>query len=268
MTPPLKITILGCGTSPGVPRIGPNWGACDPNNPRNRRRRAAILIEREGEGGTTRVLVDMGPDIREQILDVGIDWVDGVLVTHAHADHVHGIDDLRGFFNRHRRRVSVYMNESTADRVTRAFDYCFEGAPGSGYPPIMDYIPIQAGVPVEIDGPGGSIRALPFEQTHGSIMSLGFRIGNFAYSSDVSDLSEETVAQLNGLDTWILDALRYEPHPSHFSVTEALDWVDRLKPRHSVFTHLDIPLDYETLRADLPEGVEPAYDGMVLRPLS
>ena len=260
----LKVTILGCGTSGGVPRIGGEWGACDPNNPKNRRRRCAVLVEREGAGGVTRVLVDTPPDLREQLLDVGVGLLDGVLYTHEHADHCHGIDDLRMVCYNARRRVNVYHDAATGRVLRKRFDYCFETPPGSEYPSVLKPHEIVPGEMVHIEGPGGTIEAMPFRQRHGSGESLGFRFGGLAYSPDVSDLPEETLPLLDGLDVWIVDALRYTGHPSHFSVEQSLSWIERLKPKRAVLTHMHVDLDYADLARQLPEGVEPGYDGMVL----
>jgi phosphoribosyl 1,2-cyclic phosphate phosphodiesterase len=260
----LKLTILGCGTSGGVPRVGNHWGACDPANPKNRRRRCSLLVERAGPEGETAVLVDTSPDLRQQLLDSGAGWLDGVLYTHDHADHSHGIDDLRMVsFNGH-RRVDVYYDEATGKLLRSRFAYCFESPPGSEYPAILKGHEIRAGEPVGISGAGGAVEALPFRQRHGQSETLGFRFGGIAYSPDVSDLPEESLKALADLDVWILDALRYTPHPSHLSVEQALAWIARVKPKRAVLTHMHLDLDYETLERELPEGVEPAYDGMVL----
>lgn len=183
----LKVTILGCGTSGGVPRIGNIWGACDPNNPRNRRRRCSLLVQRAEGTATTTVLVDSSPDIREQLLDVGTRWLDGVLYTHDHADHVHGIDDLRMVAYNGHRKVEAFYDAVTGQILRQRFDYCFEPPPGSEYPAILNGHEIKAGELVRIEGAGGVIDALPFRQLHGQIETLGFRFGNIAYSPDVSD---------------------------------------------------------------------------------
>jgi phosphoribosyl 1,2-cyclic phosphate phosphodiesterase len=260
----LQVTILGCGTSGGVPRVGDHWGACDPANPKNRRRRCSLLVERHGAGGETRVLVDTSPDLRQQLLDAGTGWVDGVLYTHDHADHVHGIDDLRQVAFNGRRRVDVYFDAATGKLLRSRFAYCFDAPAGSDYPPILRSHEIVAGETVKIGGAGGAIEALPFRQIHGSGETLGFRFDGLAYSPDVSDLPEESLKALHDLDVWIIDALRPAPHPSHFSVEQALAWIARVKPKRAVLTHMHVDLDYATLARELPQGVEPAYDGMVL----
>lgn len=261
----LVATILGCGPSPGVPRIGNDWGHCDPAQPRNRRSRCALLVERRIEGRPpTRVLVDTSPDMRAQLLSAGVDHLDGVLYTHPHADHLHGIDDLRAFWMKSRHRVDVYADDATAGRILDAFRYCFETPPGGTYPPILTMRSIAAHQPFAIDGPGGPIAITPYDQTHGSGTSLGFRFGGLAYSCDVSAIDDRTATVLEDLDVWIVDALRREPHSSHFSVGEALAWIERLKPRRAILTHMDYSLDYDALRRELPPNVEPAYDGMTI----
>jgi phosphoribosyl 1,2-cyclic phosphate phosphodiesterase len=257
----LAVTILGCGSSGGVPRPGLGWGACDPKNPKNRRRRCSLLVER-GNSPRTRVLVDTSPDLREQLLDAQVDWVDGVFYTHEHADHTHGIDDLRALFIHKRRRLDAYMEEATARVLTHRFDYCFVTPPGSGYPPILNQHRIAPGAPIEIAGEGGTITVLPFRQDHGDVASLGFRFGPVAYSSDLIDLPAESVALLGDLDLWIIDALRDRPHPSHLSLEQALAWIARLKPKRAILTNMHADLDYAALKASLPGNVEPAYDGM------
>jgi phosphoribosyl 1,2-cyclic phosphate phosphodiesterase len=259
----LTFTILGCGSSMGVPRVALGWGACDPNNPKNRRRRCALLVERtQGPGTVTRVLVDCTPDLRAQLLEAEVDWLDGVLITHEHADHTHGIDDLRPLFVHKRRRIGVYMDEQTSQIMRVRFDYCFAQAPGSGYPAILSAHRLTPGERVAIAGEGGAIEALPVLQEHGDIASLGFRFGNVAYSADIKALPPDSIAAMAGLDVWIVDALRKTPHPSHFNLDEALAWIARIKPKRAILTNLHSDMDYAALRASLPPNVEPAYDGM------
>ncbi|MCT8265851.1 MBL fold metallo-hydrolase [Afifella sp. JA880] len=265
MTDVLRITILGCGSSPGVPRIGGDWGACDPSEPKNRRRRCSVLVERvTASGEKTQVLIDTSPDLREQALSADLKRIDGVLYTHPHADHIHGIDDLRGFVMMMKARVDIYADRPTMDRLEEGFGYCLKTPEGSDYPPIVNPHLIEPGTPVTIDGAGGPIHALPFRQQHGSIPSLGYRIGNFAYSPDVNRLTPEAMAAIDGAELWIVDALRYKPHPSHFSVEEALHCIETLRPRRALLTHMHVDLDYNALRERLPEGVEPAFDGLVV----
>jgi len=261
----LLATILGCGPSPGVPRIGNDWGTCDPANPKNRRSRCSLLVERRNDRHRpTRVLVDTSPDMRTQFLAAGVDHIDGVLYTHAHADHLHGIDDLRAFWMKDKRLVEVYADGNTGARILEAFAYCFRTPPGGSYPPILRMNRIDAYEPLAINGPGGDMDILPFAQTHGDSPSLGFRFGGLAYSCDVSALDRAAEAALQDLDVWIVDGLRHEPHPSHFSVRQALDWIERLKPKRAILTHMDYSLDYDALRQQLPPHVEPAYDGMAI----
>ena len=261
----LNVTILGCGSSGGVPRVGSGWGAADPNDRRNRRRRCSILVERTGPAGTTSVLVDASPDLREQCLDADIRRLDGVLITHDHADHTHGIDDLRPLAIHMRQRVPVHVDERTSRILHERFGYCFETPAGSDYPPILTEHRIETGTPVVISGPGGAVTALPFEMQHGrNYQALGFRFDDIAYASDVSAMPDSSIAKLHGLTILIIDALRYTPHPTHFSVAEALALVDRLQPRHAILTNMHTDIDYGTLRGQLPAGVEPAFDGLQL----
>nr|WP_314260061.1 MBL fold metallo-hydrolase [uncultured Devosia sp.] len=257
-------TILGCGSSGGVPRIGNVWGSCDPNEPRNRRRRCALLIEGWSEDSSepTRVLIDTGPDLREQLLDARVDRVEAVLYTHAHADHFHGIDDLRVLALHNRKRVDVYFTEETGARIREAFGYCFVTPPGSDYPPILNAHEIMAGQTLVVDGPGGTIELLAFEQEHGNITSLGFRVKDFAYSVDLSGFPEASLPAISGLDFWVVDALRPTPHPSHLSLPETLDWIARMAPRQAVLSDMHIDLDYRRLDAETPAHVTPAFDGM------
>lgn len=259
------ITILGCGSSGGVPRIGNSWGACDPANPKNRRRRCSILLSRETAAGVTRVLIDTSPDLRDQMLTSGTDALDAVLFTHEHADHTHGIDELRAFYLRQRHLIPIWADETTSNLLVSRFGYCFVTAPGSDYPPILSLNRIMVGQSVSIAGKGGSIGALPFTVHHGNIDALGFRIGDVAYTPDVNGIPEASLPALRDLDLWIVDALRPVPHPSHFSLAETLTWIERLKPKRAVLTNMHIDLDFSTLARELPPYVEPAYDGMILQ---
>ena len=259
----IEATILGCGSSGGVPRVGNIWGACDPDDPRNRRRRCSLLIEGRGGGeGVTRILVDTGCDLREQLLDAHVDRVEAVLYTHEHADHTHGIDDLRVLALNNRKRVEVYFSEEAGKRIREAFGYCFKAPAGSDYPPILNANIIRAGEPLVVDGPGGSITVEPFEQEHGNIFSLGFRVGRFAYSCDLSGIPEQSARAVSGLDTWVIDALRPTPHPSHLSLPETLELIGRYAPHRAILTNLHIDMDYATVDAATPDNVTPAYDGM------
>lgn len=259
-----RFTILGCGSSPGVPRIGGDWGKCDPNNPKNRRSRACLLVEQFGPDGTTTVVVDTGPDFRSQMLAAGVGAADGVIYTHSHADHIHGIDDLRSFVINSRERVQIWADKHTSVKLHESFGYCFNTPPGSSYPPILVENRISAGQTFAIDGPGGAVEIVPFEQIHGDILSLGFRFGDIAYSSDVSALDQRALPYLENLDLWIVDALQYREHRSHFSLQQTLDWIEKLKPKRAVLTHMHTPLDYQTVMDETPDNVVPAFDGMVI----
>jgi phosphoribosyl 1,2-cyclic phosphate phosphodiesterase len=260
----VTLTVLGCGSSAGVPRPALGWGACDPKNPKNRRRRCSLMVERASEQGTTRVVIDTSPDLREQLIDANVDHIDAVFLTHEHADQTHGIDDLRSVVLHQRRRIPVYLNRSTAADVMQRFSYCFESPEGSFYPPILDQHAIEAGESQIIDGKGGALTLSAFLVQHGSIPALGYRIGNAAYTPDLNDIPSDSWLALQNLDLWIVDGLRYKQHPSHFSVADALSWIDRFKPRRAVITNMHSDLDYEVLRRELPENVAPAYDGMQL----
>ncbi len=260
----LRFTILGCGSSGGVPRPGLGWGACDPRNPKNRRRRTSLLVERRGAAGVTRVLVDTSPDLREQLLDAEVDWLDAVLFTHPHADHVHGIDDLRALYLHRRRRIEVYLDAPTSQALHERFGYCFATPPGGEYPPILTEHRLAPGQPIAVEGEGGPIVALPVLQDHGRISSIGFRFGDLAYSCDLSGLPAASLPALAGLGVWIVDALRDKPHPSHLSVAETLALIGHLKPRRAILTNLHADLDYDELRSRLPPNVEPGYDGLRL----
>ena len=259
----LVLTILGCGSSGGVPRVASGWGACDPSEPRNRRQRCSVLLERTGlDGAKTVVLVDTSPDLREQLIRAGVDRLDGIVLTHSHADHTHGIDDVRPVCIHMRRRIALHMDEPTAAVVRHSFSYIFESPPGSLYPPLLDEVRITADQAFSIDGPGGPIEILPFRLEHGEIDALGLRLGDAAYTPDVNAIPPGSETSVEGLDVWVIDALRYSRHPSHLSVSEALDWIDRKKPRRAVLTNLHTDLDYGTLKDEVPSGVDVAYDGM------
>jgi phosphoribosyl 1,2-cyclic phosphate phosphodiesterase len=260
----LTLTILGCGSSAGVPRPALGWGKCDPNNPKNRRRRCSLLVERASVHGMTRVVIDTSPDLREQLIDADVDHIDAVFLTHEHADQTHGIDDLRSVVLHQRRRIPVYLNQSTAKDIMHRFSYCFVSPPGSEYPPILTQHAIETGESQEILGKGGALTLNAFITQHGNIPALGYRIGDAAYTPDVSDIPSESWRALENLDLWIVDGLRYAPHPSHFSVADALSWIERFKPKRAVITNMHSDLDYEVLRQSLPKNVIPAYDGMRL----
>lgn len=265
MTDRLRFTVLGCGSSPGVPRITGDWGACDQTNPKNRRMRAAALIERiSRDGGKTTVVIDTGPDFRAQMLMAGVSHIDAVVYTHPHADHIHGIDDLRGYVLEHHHLIDIHADALTMQRLRDAFGYCFETPAGSSYPPILRPHLIDHTKPVVVEGEGGALTLEPLLQIHGDIQSLGFRVGPLAYCPDVSDFPATTVSRLQGLELLVIDALQWRTHPSHLSLGQAMDWIAKLKPRKAVLTHMHVPLDYAAIMAETPDHIEPAYDGMVL----
>lgn len=260
-----RFTVLGCGSSPGTPRLNGDWGNCDPSNPKNLRLRASMLVERIlPDGKKTVVCIDTGPDFRAQMIAASVKQMDGVVYTHAHADHVHGIDDLRTFVIMQRQRINIFADDLTMSRLREGFGYCFEKPNGSSYPPILDPHRIDHSQPFEIAGQGGSIKFEPLLQVHGDIHSLGFRVDKFAYCSDVSSFPNETLAKMQNLDTLIIDALQYREHPSHLSLQQALDFIELLQPKRAFLTHMHIPLDYETVLAETPPNVEPCFDGLVI----
>jgi phosphoribosyl 1,2-cyclic phosphate phosphodiesterase len=250
----VKVRILGSGTSSGVPRIGNDWGACDPAEPRNRRTRASILVEHEG----TRILVDTSPDMRAQLLDANIGTVDAVIWTHEHADHVFGIDDLRQVYHAMGHPVRGLARPDTVTAIVERFGYVFNGR--DGYPPTvaLERLPDR----IEI----GAITVRCVDQPHGSITTAGlkFQAGgrNVGYATDFHDLTPEMRALYRDLDVWIVDALRRKPHPTHPDLATALGWIAKLAPRRAALIHMDQSMDYATLAAELPAGVEPGYDGM------
>lgn len=256
----MKITVLGCGGSGGVPFAdgtpGGNWGVCDPDNPRNRRRRVSILVEQ----GDTALLIDTSPDLRAQLLDSGTGRVDAVLFTHAHADHCHGLDELRTMAYARGGPIDAYMDRPTREALIRRFGYAFTSShdPDGFYSPILNDVPIEG--PFEV----GGVRVVPFVQQHGRETTLGYRFGEIAYSTDVSALDEAAFSALDGVKLWILDCLRDRPHPTHSHLARSLEWIARVAPARAVLTHMNHQIDYEDLKRRCPPGVEPAYDGMVL----
>jgi len=259
----LRFTILGCGSSGGVPRLGGDWGTCDPTNPKNRRRRCSMLVERIAGDARTRVLIDTSPDMREQLLDAGVGTLDGVVFTHSHADHTHGLDDLRQIVFNTGKRLPVWADGATENALIARFGYAFVQPKGSPYPPILE-LNSMTDAPFEVTGPAGPIRFAPFTAEHGAMAALGFRIETLAYLPDAVALPPESWAALQGLDVWVVDALRRKPHPTHAHLDMTLGWITQAKPIRAVLTNMHLDMDYETLRAELPTGVEPAYDGMTI----
>jgi phosphoribosyl 1,2-cyclic phosphate phosphodiesterase len=259
-----RLRILGCGSSAGVPRVAQGWGVCDPSNSKNRRRRCSILVERDGPDGVTRVLVDTSPDLREQLIGAGVSEFDAILWTHAHADHIHGIDDVRPLVHHMGRRLDGWMDEPTSAVVRNAFGYIFESAPGSLYPPLLTEHRLRAGTRCKIHGAGGAIEAWPILLDHGEIEALGFRFGDVAYSPDLVKIPRGSLEAFERLDLWVIDGLRYTTHPTHLCIDEALDLIRLMRPKRAVITNMSSEVDYETLRRELPPNVEPAFDGMVL----
>ena len=258
----IRYTILGCGSSGGVPRLGGHWGECDPSEPRNVRRRCSLLVERTGPEGITRVLIDTSPDLRQQLLDAGVGTLDAVVYTHAHADHVHGIDDLRMVVFNMRRRLPVYADARTAEALTTRFGYAFRAPEGSPYPPICDLRPIEG--PVTVEGAGGPLTFEPIEVDHGSTPALGFRIHRLAYLPDVVAIPDAAWPALEGLECWVLDALRRTPHPTHAHLDLALEWIARARPARAVLTNMHIDMDYAATARDTPDHVVPAHDGLLI----
>lgn len=265
----LSVRILGCGSSGGVPRLGeggPDWGVCDPANPKNRRTRCSILVTQTSGAGETRALVDTSPDMREQLLAAGIGRLDGVLITHDHADQTHGMDDLRVLVLKQKgKKLDLWSDAFALDSLRRKFSYCFQTPPGRDYPPILQAHELpEPFAPFAIDGPGGKLPVLAFGQGHGRIRSLGYRFGPVAYSPDVDVLDEAAFAALAGVECWIVDCLRPAPHVSHAHLARTLEWIARVKPKRAILTDMHVDIDFEAIKRALPPGVEPAHDGMVL----
>ena len=258
----MRVTILGCGSSGGVPRLGGVWGACDPSEPRNARRRCSALVERITDAGTTSVLIDTSPDMRSQLLDAGVGRLDAVLYTHAHADHVHGMDDLRMIVINMRSRLPVWADQPTHDALIDRFGYAFIRPEGSMYPPILDMNLMEGDV--TIDGPGGPLTFTPFLVPHGGMDALGFRVNDVAYLPDVASIPDHIWPHLENLRCWIVDALRRDQHPTHSHLAQTLEWIERMEPREAVLTNMHTDLDYATVAAETPDHIQPAFDGMQL----
>ncbi len=259
----VAITILGCGSSGGVPRIGNDWGECDPDNPRNQRQRCSILVRKTNESGDeTIAIIDTSPDLRNQLNSNNVAQVDGVLYTHPHADHIHGIDDLRSVAMATGELVNAWADEPTSDMLLKRFGYCFKTPNGSEYPPILNLKQLVAGVDVEINGPGGSIAFTPFRVHHGTIDALGFRVGNVVYTPDLNGVPDESLPNLQNLDVWIVDALRRSRHPSHWSLSETVSWIEKINPGKALITNMHVDLDYQFVDKNTPENVTPCHDGL------
>lgn len=270
----MRVTVLGSGGAGGVPLVGGatgtgDWGVCDPNEPKNRRRRVSLLVEDGPKNEPTRLLVDTSPDLREQMLDAGVQRLDAVIFTHNHADHVHGIDDLRQFNRRQQAIIPAYMDAATANSVGARFSYVF-GPPGEHngklnyYKPCLAIQEIAPGQAFTVSGPGGDIPVLPFDQDHGFMRTLGLRFGEVAYSTDVVNMPEAGFEALAGVGLWIVDCFAREPHPTHVHLAKVLQWIERVQPECAILTHMGTAMDYGTLLRELPQGVVPAYDGMTI----
>jgi len=257
-----RARILGCGSSGGVPRLGGRWGACDPAEPRNRRLRCSLLLTREAPEGTTRVLIDTSPDMRAQLLEAQVGELDAVVYTHAHADHTNGIDDLRQIVFNTGARLPVWADPATQDALFARFGYAFSQPEGSLYPPILEMHTIDG--PLTVAGAGGALTFHPIRVRHGHADALGFRVGAMAYMPDVSEMHEESWPLVEGLDLWILDALRRKPHLTHVHLDKALAWIAQARPRRAVLTNMHLDLDYRTLDDETPDRVTPAHDGLTL----
>lgn len=266
----LTATILGCGSSGGVPRVAQGWGACDPQNPKNRRRRCSLLLRQSSrprapqDKDQTIVLVDTSPDLRDQLLSAQIQHLDGIFLTHPHADHIHGMDDVRPMVIEMNRKIDTVMDQATADSAINRFRYIFQTPNGSLYPELLTEKRIEAGATWRFTGQGGALDVQCFNLHHGDIDALGLRIGGLAYTPDLNDIPAQSMNYLHDLDVWIIDALRYLPHPSHLCVSDALRWIEHFKPRRAILTNLNTELDYEALRAELPSHITPAFDGMTI----
>lgn len=264
----IRLTILGCGTSTGVPRPDGFWGNCNPNCSKNYRRRAALLIQKIGEDNReTTILIDSGPDIRHQLFDAKVKNIDAIFYTHAHADHVHGIDDLRYYSSVHRqknKKLMVYAHPATITYLHQNFRYCFFSPDETFYPSLFETQAIGGGDKIEIHGEGGTITIEPILQIHGKIYSLGFRVGPIAYCVDLNEFTSQALNQLQNLDLLIIESLHNNPHVSHLSLPQALEWIEYFKPKEALITAMSGALDYETLRQSLPSNVKPSYDGLTV----
>ncbi|MDG1497572.1 MAG: MBL fold metallo-hydrolase [Amylibacter sp.] len=257
----LRFTILGCGSSGGVPRLGGHWGNCDPNNVKNFRKRCSLLIQRFENNNVTNVLIDTTPDMRQQLLDTKIGKLDAVIYTHEHADHLHGLDDLRMIVINMQKRLPVFASKQTKNSILERFGYAFKTPKGSPYPPILDMNDLTE--TLEIQGAGGPIKFTSFDVDHGNILVSAIKVNDVLYTPDISTVRNDT--ELRDLDYWILDSLRYKPHPSHVNLEQALGLIDRYKPKKAILTNLHVDLDYLTLLNETPDNVVPAHDGLQIK---
>lgn len=264
----LTLTLMGTGSSGGVPRVGHVWGNCDPDEPRNRRRRCSLLIERaqsqdNNEPEKTTVVVDTGADLREQLLSANVSSIEGVVLTHSHADHIFGLDDLRQMAINLRRPIDVWIDQPTRTQVMAAFGYCFHQAQGSSYPSFCNEKTLTAHQPFNVEGPGGAVSINTLVAEHGDINALGVRINNAVYLPDMKRISNPTSLQLLAdVDVLIVDALRYNLHPSHMNLEECLAFIEMVNPARAILTNMHADIDYQGVKSELPAGVEPGYDGM------
>jgi phosphoribosyl 1,2-cyclic phosphate phosphodiesterase len=255
----MRVTVLGCGHSGGTPLVGKGWGNCDPDNPRNRRLRPSVLVEDAG----TQILVDTSPDLRQQLLNSGTERLDAVLYTHAHGDHLHGIDDLRAINRAMSRPIDAYADAATWEVISTRFAYVLDHETKGANPYYKPALTVHEIAPGDAFDVGG-VHITAFDQDHGYMRTIGYRLGAMAYSTDVVELPESAFRALAGVEVWFIGVLVDEPHPTHAHVDKALDWIGRVGPKRAVLTHLGHELDYDALLERLPEGVVPAYDGMVL----
>lgn len=258
----LKFTILGCGSSGGVPRLGGNWGECNPDNPKNNRRRCSLMVQRITGAGTTNVLIDTSPDMRTQLLEAEINHMDAIIYTHSHADHTAGLDDLRQYVIRQRTQIPVYADTATQDALLDRFNYAFAQVKNSLYPAILQLRDLQE--ITRIEGPGGAIEFMALEVEHGSMPTKGFRIGELAYIPDVVTIPDQTWPKLAGLDCWIIDALRRTPHATHTHLSNTIEWIKQVKPKRAIITNMHVDLDYDAVMSETPKNTVPAYDGMTI----
>ena len=254
----IKVNILGCGSSSGVPAIGNNWGRCDPKNPKNRRMRSSVLIK----SSSTTVLIDATPDLRQQLLNSNVKHIDAVLITHAHADHIHGIDDFRFLNLIMKKHIQLFATEFVLDQIKKKFGYVFEDlkpeASGFYYKPCLIPNKLQRNFFIN------DLKIMSFKQDHGFGETTGFRINNIGYSTDVVNLDEEAFRILEGIDLWIVDCLQINPHKSHAHLEKTLSWIKKVKPKKAVLTHMNIFTDYAEISEKLPNNCVPGYDGLII----